>query len=181
MRKEFPCGHRGKGQYCHRCKQLADLGVEEAERKQLAAVRAQRAEQLMREQKIALEAKKQLEVKKLAKAEREAQARREANALRRAEMSAARKQRHELASQDVIPLDHLPPGVKDKARSVLRRIQNGDSFASVGGKRLIDRTVISIPLGMRWRLVLRETMEGFIPVEAMSHEKYNRICTRVQS
>lgn len=120
MRRTFPCGHAGKGRYCHRCQQ--------AEQAQLA--RAQ--------QKI---------------------------------------QKVLAASQDPIDLSCLPSCHRDSARDLLRRAAAGAGIGELGGKRLQgQRDRVSVPLGHRWRLLLRDDGCRLHPVAALSHESYNRYC-----
>lgn len=168
MRKLFDCGHRGKGRYCHFCEQIEVARAEEAERVRIAGLRTQRAAQLIQEAQDKL---------------RRAEASRQAELVSRARQAAVRRQAARAARAqrppDAIKLDHLPPLVQQRARDVLNRLLRGSCSWEVGGKRLVDRTLISVSLGLRWRLVLRETSEGLVPLEAMSHEKYNHICTRV--
>jgi hypothetical protein len=75
---------------------------------------------------------------------------------------------------------HPPKWVEERAEIVTEALASGASVRAVGGKRLTnysqDRTLISIPLGLRWRLVCREDEEGRIaPVAVLSHERYNRL------
>lgn len=68
----------------------------------------------------------------------------------------------------------LPPAHRERAREVIRRTAAGESHTEFKGKRLeYDRTVISVPLGRRWRLVLREVDKALIPLKCMSHSEYN--------
>ena len=119
MRKTFPCGHSGQGQYCHRCAQQ----------------------------------------------ERE---------------TVVKKKQNEALAHAPIPLDHLPAHVARRAVEYLARLAEGASYEEFRGKRLthINREIISIPLPSSYRLIIREKDSKFVPVEALSHEAYNR---RVQT
>ena len=79
-----------------------------------------------------------------------------------------------------IPLDHLPAHVARRAVEYLVRLAEGASYEEFRGKRLthINREIISIPLPSSYRLIMREKDSKFVPVEALSHEAYNR---RVQT
>ena len=49
---------------------------------------------------------------------------------------------------------HIPPDVLERARKVVERIEGGESYLSVHGKRLVlNHRRISIPLGRKWRLL----------------------------
>lgn len=168
MRKLFPCGHRGKGRYCHRCEQVVRDRLDEEEKERLAALRSRRAAQIMAAQAAQRQAERE-HLRDLARRAAEEKA---------AEAAEKRRERLRLSAQDAIELDHLPPMVRDKARNMLRQLQEGCSLARLGGKRLINQTLISVPVGLRWRIVLRQTPDGMVPLQAMSHESYNRICSR---
>lgn len=68
----------------------------------------------------------------------------------------------------------LPKHVQERAAHVAAKLRDGVSWLAFGGKRLHhDRTLISIPLGARYRLVARSCPDGIEPLEVMSHETYN--------
>lgn len=77
-----------------------------------------------------------------------------------------------------IPLEHLPRDVAQRVLEVLAELDRGSSYASLQGKRLHkmgQRSVISIPIGLRFRLICREeeTTGKLVPIEALTHEEYN--------
>lgn len=77
-----------------------------------------------------------------------------------------------------------PNQLRQKAHNILRRIlDEGEPYTVFGGKRMqFSRSIISIPVGYRFRLVLTETDSGDKqPLEAMSHETYNRYLKKLRS
>lgn len=123
-RRQFPCGHHGKGQFCHRCQQEA-------------ATSAQHLEEVARQ-----------------RAQREAW--------------------DQSFEADPIDLRGLPRERVEKARHVLRRLADGEPLAVVGGKRWeSERTIVSVPVGRGFRLILRDHSGQLVPVACMTHEAYN--------
>jgi hypothetical protein len=62
-----------------------------------------------------------------------------------------------------------------EARDVLAGIAAGRPYGEYGGKRLnYDRTIISVPLGRDYRILLRDDDGGLTPIAVMSHEAYNK-------
>lgn len=76
-----------------------------------------------------------------------------------------------------IPLEHLPRDVAQRLLEVLAALDAGTSYVALQGKRLHkmgQRAVISIPIGLRFRLICREEEAGrLVPLEALTHEEYN--------
>lgn len=61
-----------------------------------------------------------------------------------------------------------------KARELLGRLAAGEPLSALGGKRWQgDRGLVSIPIGMGYRLVLRDEGGALRPVACMTHEAYN--------
>lgn len=63
-----------------------------------------------------------------------------------------------------------------KALSILEAIVDHRApYTCYGGKRMYyDRSIISVPIGYHYRLMLREDGDGRkIPIRIMSHETYN--------
>jgi len=61
-----------------------------------------------------------------------------------------------------------------KARELLGRLANGASLGALGGKRWQgDRCLARIPIGMSYRLVVRDVGGELRPVACMTHEAYN--------
>lgn len=118
-KKHFPCGHRGMGKYCHRCRSREKSSNERREK---------------------------------------------------------RREWHATFEGDPIDLRGFPERVVRKARELLKRLNAGEYWGHMRGKRLnYDRTRISVPIGRDYRLILREGPEGVVPVMVLSHEDYNRI------
>lgn len=76
-----------------------------------------------------------------------------------------------------LSLSMLPTlGLAQKALSILVDIVDHRApYTRYGGKRTYyDRSVISVPLGYHYRLLLRELDDHRkIPIQIMSHETYN--------
>ena len=73
-----------------------------------------------------------------------------------------------------IDIRHLPVEVLTRARKVILRLEHGESYLTFRGKRLRrNRKRISIPLGLRWRL-LADDVDGRVLVRRiMSHQTYD--------
>jgi hypothetical protein len=80
--------------------------------------------------------------------------------------------------QREIDTRHIPLDVLIRARKVVERLESGESYLTFHGKRIRrNRKRISIPLGLRWRM-LADDVDGQPQVRRiMSHEKYNAILT----
>lgn len=130
-RRSFPCGHAGKGQYCHRCKQEEQAATQKAQAR-VAEVEERRADKQAWEATFA---------------------------------------------DDVIDLHVLQTRERvTKARDLLRRLAGGEPYTALGGKRWeSDRSVISIPIGWGYRLVLRDDGGKLRPLACMTHEAYNSL------
>jgi hypothetical protein len=78
-------------------------------------------------------------------------------------------------SADPIDLHDLPtPKLVLRAREILEAIGRGAPWHQFNGKRLQhDRTIISVPLGRRYRMLFRTDGGSPQPVEVLSHESYN--------
>ena len=63
-----------------------------------------------------------------------------------------------------------------KARQILEKLTAGFHPGAIGGKRFeFDRDLIRIPIGLRYRLLCRQSDRGIQPLEVMSHEDYNAV------
>jgi len=73
-----------------------------------------------------------------------------------------------------ITVHPVPDHILLKAGSIIRRLEQGVPYWRMHGKRLQrDRTVISIPVGRRYRLLAVER-DGLVhPRELLSHGDYN--------
>jgi hypothetical protein len=73
-----------------------------------------------------------------------------------------------------IAVHPVPGHVLEKAGSIIRRLEQGVPYWRMHGKRLQrDRTVISIPVGRRYRLLAVEKDGCVHPRELLSHGDYN--------
>ena len=73
---------------------------------------------------------------------------------------------------------HIPPDVLERARKVVERIEGGESYLSVHGKRLVlNHRRISIPLGRKWRLLADEEDDQLSFRAVMSHQTYDSYIT----
>jgi hypothetical protein len=141
-KQTFPCGHTGKGRFCHRCetdKRDSSEGLAPG-----AALGEAKPKAEPDADKIDLD-----------KIDKEAW--------------------RETFEADPIPLRHLPSkGLVQRARLILGEIQKGAPWHQFNGKRLQhDRTIVSVPLGRRYRILFRTDEGAPRPVEVLSHEAYN--------
>ncbi len=122
-KKTYPCGHSGKGSFCHTCRVAKDRQEASAEDDGI-------------------------------------------------EDKETWRQRF---ASDPIPLQHLPnKGLVRRARTILAEIDRGAPWHQFNGKRLQhDRTIISVPLGRRYRIIFRAEIGAPVPVQVLSHESYN--------
>ena len=69
---------------------------------------------------------------------------------------------------------HIPLVVLEHARKVVERIEAGQPYWKLRGKRMhYDRCRISIPVGRRWRMLAAD-LDGVVRVRCiLSHESYN--------
>lgn len=140
-KQTFPCGHTGKGRFCHRCEnERRDSGEDKPKPKGEANGGAPARE---------------LDKTELDKIDKETW--------------------RESFEADPIPLRHLPSkGLVQRARLILDEIQRGAPWHQFNGKRLQhDRTIVSVPLGRRYRILFRTDDGAPRPVEVLSHEAYN--------
>jgi len=124
-RKHFPCGHHGKGQYCHVCTRDS-------------------------------EDRKGREAQRLARKDKKIQ-------------------RAEAFTHDPIDLRGLPsPQLIDKARHIIHHITTTKEYRPFFGKRMeADRSLLSVPLNYRYRLLFRIQPTHIEPLSVMTHETYN--------
>lgn len=146
-KKTFPCGHSGKGRFCHRCQ---------------AAVSVQVDNPVTGEEKAESNGNGNGKLQKQRSEEAE-------------EAKADKEAWRETFEADPIPLRHLPSrNLVVRARQILSEIDKGAPWHQFNGKRLQhDRNVVSIPLGRRYRILFRTDGGAPKPVEVLSHEAYN--------
>lgn len=100
------------------------------------------------------------------------------DAARKAQEQAERQQQRDewVASfeQDAVDLRGLPTHVVLKSRSIVADLQKGKHFQKLSGKRMhFDKSVVRIPVGLRYRMLCREEKGRIIPLMVLSHEDYN--------
>jgi hypothetical protein len=78
--------------------------------------------------------------------------------------------------QRKIDTKHVPLDVLIRARKVVERLESGESYLAFHGKRIRrNRKRISIPLGLRWR-ILADDVNGRPQVRRiMSHQTYSTL------
>lgn len=130
-KQTFPCGHSGKGKYCHRCHQEQQAASKKAEAK-ATELEERRADKQAWEASFAADP---IDLRALQTRERVA-----------------------------------------KARDLLARLAAGEPYTALGGKRWeSDRSIVSIPIGWGYRLVLRDERGQLRPLQVMTHEDYNNL------
>ncbi len=131
MRQRFPCGHLGKGQFCHRCAQES----------------GQKREQQSR-----------------------------------AHTTTQQRRADDRALRAVVPVatDGIPRPIVVHLARAIQRLDSGASYTDLLGKRLMHlgtREIVSVPLGRRYRLLLRQRGSERQYLEVLSHEAYNHRIT----
>ena len=83
---------------------------------------------------------------------------------------------HASFDQDLIDLRRLPTRtLVGKARAILHSIAQGVPYTRFRGKRFHwDRTIVSVPLGLHYRLLFRDEKGVLRPLCCLSHEAYNK-------
>lgn len=75
-----------------------------------------------------------------------------------------------------IDIRHVPLDVLTRARKVVLRLEHGESYLTFRGKRLRrNRKRISIPLGLKWRMLADEVDGQPLVRRIMSHQTYNTL------
>lgn len=99
------------------------------------------------------------------------------DAARKAQDAAAQQQRDEWKAsfkQDVVDLRGLPTHVVKKSRDIIGELEKGRHFQKLSGKRMqFDKSVVRIPVGLRYRMLCREEKGRITPLMVLSHEDYN--------
>ncbi|MBD2110890.1 MULTISPECIES: hypothetical protein [Cyanophyceae] len=93
------------------------------------------------------------------------------------EQAERQRQRNEWVAsfdQDAVDLRGLPEHVVLKSRCILADLHKGKHFQKLSGKRMhFDKSVVRIPVGLRYRMLCREDKGCIIPLMVLSHEDYN--------
>jgi hypothetical protein len=91
------------------------------------------------------------------------------------EAAVSRKAWQATFDRDPINLRRLPTRtLVRKARAILDQIAAGVPYTRFRGKRFrYDRTIISVPLGRRYRLLFQDEGGALHPLCCLSHEAYN--------
>ena len=75
-----------------------------------------------------------------------------------------------------IDIRHVPLEVLTRARKIVLRLEHGESYLTFHGKRLRrNRKRISIPLGLKWRILADEVDGQPLVRRIMSHQTYNTL------
>jgi len=70
--------------------------------------------------------------------------------------------------------DKIPKHILEKANVIISSIIHGQCYTHFKGKRLQrNRSIISIPLNNKYRILLNET-SNFTNFQILSHASYNR-------
>ncbi|MBN3761248.1 hypothetical protein [Burkholderia sp. Ac-20365] len=151
MKRSFPCGHTGKGKYCHRCD-----SVSRAEAKAEEQAKAEAAARIQ--------------------ARADAQAQEAADRLQRRDRL---RQLVDEASIDLGPVEHLP-AVCERAATVLEQLAAGVHPYELKAKplRSTKHTVLSIPVGLSYRLLVERDSRR--PLRIVSHEAYNDLYCKAE-
>ena len=68
----------------------------------------------------------------------------------------------------------IPLDVLERARKVVERVEDGESYMTFHGKRLrANRRRVSIPLGRKWRILADDLGDRLRVRAVMSHQTYN--------
>lgn len=69
---------------------------------------------------------------------------------------------------------NIPKNIRERAGEIVARASDGSTVRDLKGQRLQhDRTVVSVPVGRRYRLLFDDTGNGLVAKRLCSHEKYN--------
>ena len=74
-------------------------------------------------------------------------------------------------------LQGIPARVQHKAHEIAKAVGTyGEDYRQFRGKRVkSDRTLLAVPLPGSYRLLFGHTVNGWVPIRALSHETYNRV------
>jgi hypothetical protein len=157
MKREFDCGHRGLGKFCHRCANdsrpqlLAQMSAENLQAPRKKTTASARSNDPVCHPQIAA---RQRRPKELA-------------ATHRAALASAAS----CATLDLSAARHLP-AVLSRALDVLTQLEAGAHPLSLDGRILTTRGGdFSVPIGRRHRILVDST--SMKPLRFVTHEMYN--------
>lgn len=95
----------------------------------------------------------------------------------------AKRASEEAFLHDPINLRALPSKrLVSKARQILHTVIVTRAYRPFFGKRMdYDRSVLSVPINYRYRLLFKIRPDRIVPLSVMSHETYNHAKDRVDS
>lgn len=160
MKKRFDCGHLGKGQFCHRCKNETDM------QQAILAVPASIDQ-------VRIQHFKNQSVKRPVAKPQQPKVKDEAFIQVRAEIR--ERARTVPDAVDLAQLQHLPL-LQKQVLDVLDAMATGADYRSLGGKKMWSEpheNVISVPIGRKYRLLFSSM--PLRPISLMSHEDYNKL------
>jgi len=75
-----------------------------------------------------------------------------------------------------ITFGNYPPYVLEKAKSIIEKIEGGEHFSNLRGKRLIwNRKIVSIPINPDYRIIAEETAGKLKITHVVSHSEYDKL------
>ena len=75
-----------------------------------------------------------------------------------------------------ISVRHVPKNILGKARAVIEKLEKGQPYWQLHGKRLVtNRNKISIPVGQHWRILADDVDGKVCPRAVLSHQTYNKV------
>jgi hypothetical protein len=152
-RKQFSCGHRGFGRFCHRC-----IGVIHTDHPLPSDDIASRPTPQPQTPRVWRATAKRTTKQPTAK------------------QRAAKQQWQQSFASDPIDLTHLPKPIVIKTRQILAALNQGIAPNELQGRRFnFDRTLLRIPVTYRYRLLCRWYTDRIIPIQVLTHEAYNAI------
>jgi|GEM_PF-480738 hypothetical protein len=190
-KNQFPCGHKGYGQFCHQCagtkntseKSLQQNRGRESTSAPLLPTTLNQPSLLQQSLPLGLEewseedlilfygsADKVYDQKVFGHTSKQ-------SSVRLPDTSNLPTLDILESSPDPISLQGLPVTVTKRCREIFARLQTSVNYNhQLRGKRLrFDRTVISIPLPHYYRMLCRDEGRAIVPLRVVSHQEYNKI------
>lgn len=190
-KNQFPCGHKGYGQFCHQCAGTKNTSAKSVQRSQgrvsnstpLLPATLNQPSLLHQAPPLDLEgwseedlmlfygsADKVFDQKVFDQTSKKSSDRLP-NQAKRPTIDITE------SAPDPISLQGLPVTVAKRCREIFERLKiSVDYNHQLRGKRLrFDRTVISIPLPQYYRMLCRDEGRAIVPLRVVSHQEYNKI------